>query len=123
MLRIRFETGNNTDRLITIPGASQLTHIRIVPGIIDAVVPGTWVSINESTPFLIFVPLVLGGEVFGYPYDRNIAACHGCAVTECDQYPGEQNIIIGIGPAARPAGDDVEAGAPALEHLISYLGG
>lgn len=125
MKQVRFIGQNDWDGDITIPSGSQLTHIRVVPGIIPDSSPArrqTWIRINESKPFYLTQPLVLGSDTFGFCCETDNQLDQ--FKRECDRYPGDVQIVITIGPSAAPENiDEDELGVNADEVLIAYIGG
>ena len=148
MKKVRYQAGGNAgwpagstgsrvggDEIVTIPSGSQLTLVRVIPGV-DVEIPansGTWFSINEGGPVFLIASLCLDRHVFGYccpPTESGIDECgpYTRAMNdECDRYPGDQSITIKIGLPARPANAGPDgpgpSGVPADEWEVFYIEG
>lgn len=104
--------------IVTVPSGSQITYIRVVPGVnpVGAVV-GTWFSLNEGGPLFLTIPFCIDSDVLGYCCERDLDMC--------DRYPGDVQISIKIGLPAQP--EDAERNGPvgvaADEWEVFYIEG
>lgn len=118
---------------LTIPQGSQLTHVRICPGLytepgeppIERL--GTWFSINEFKPIMIRCLTILCADTFGYccEIDAQLDRCD----RDCQRFPGDTQLQILIGTNAAPneyredPDGGYRVGAPPEDWVVVYIGG